>query len=74
MVLKEVRIRPKTGEHDYQVKFRRCQKFLEKGYKAWGWRLAFECASDSCGSCAERSHELADADAVLAAIEKVTPL
>ena len=24
---------PKTGEHDYQVKLKRCQKFLTKGYK-----------------------------------------
>ena len=33
VVLKEVRIRPKTGEHDYQVKVNRCRTFLEKSYK-----------------------------------------
>lgn len=33
VVLKEVRMRPKTGEHDYQVKARNAKRFLEKGYK-----------------------------------------
>lgn len=33
VVLKEVRIRPKTGEHDYQVKVKHARRFLEKGYK-----------------------------------------
>ena len=33
VVLKEVRIRPKTGEHDYQVKLKHAKRFLEKGYK-----------------------------------------
>lgn len=29
--LKEVRIRPKIGDHDLQVKLRQVEKFLEKG-------------------------------------------
>jgi translation initiation factor IF-3 len=33
VVLKEVRIRPKTGEHDYQVKIKHARRFLKKGYK-----------------------------------------
>jgi translation initiation factor IF-3 len=33
VVLKEVRIRPKTGEHDYQVKIKHARRFLTKGYK-----------------------------------------
>ena len=31
--LKEVRLRPATDEHDYQVKLRRARRFLEKGDK-----------------------------------------
>jgi len=33
VVLKEVRIRPKTGEHDYQVKLKKARSFLLKGFK-----------------------------------------
>ncbi|RMG11062.1 MAG: translation initiation factor IF-3 [Planctomycetota bacterium] len=33
VVLKEVRLRPKTGEHDYQVKIKHARRFLLKGYK-----------------------------------------
>jgi translation initiation factor IF-3 len=33
VVTKEVRIRPKTGEHDFQVKLRQAKGFLQKGYK-----------------------------------------
>ncbi len=33
VVTKEVRIRPKTGEHDYMVKVKQAQRFLEKGFK-----------------------------------------
>ncbi len=32
--IKEIKLRPKIGEHDYQTKFRNLQKFLEKGNKA----------------------------------------
>ena len=32
-VLKEVRLRPKTGEHDQQVKIKRAREFLSKGDK-----------------------------------------
>jgi len=46
----------------------------KKAYKGWGWRAAYECAAESCGSCAERTRALADADSVLQAIERVTPL
>lgn len=31
--VKEIKLRPKTGEHDYQVKLNRILKFLEKGHK-----------------------------------------
>jgi translation initiation factor IF-3 len=31
--LKEVRLRPKTGDHDYEVKLRRAKDFLGKGDK-----------------------------------------
>jgi translation initiation factor IF-3 len=31
--LKQVRMRPKTGEHDYQVKLKHAKRFLEKGCK-----------------------------------------
>lgn len=31
--LKEVKLRPKTGEHDYQVKLKHAMKFIEKGAK-----------------------------------------
>jgi translation initiation factor IF-3 len=31
--LKEVRLRPKTEEHDYEVKLRHAKEFLEKGDK-----------------------------------------
>jgi len=34
MLVKEVKFRPKTGEHDYQHKLRRVQSFLEDGNKA----------------------------------------
>ena len=30
---KEVKLRPKTEEHDFQVKLRRARKFLEEGHK-----------------------------------------
>jgi translation initiation factor IF-3 len=33
VVTKEVRIRPKTGEHDFQVKLKRARTFLQKDYK-----------------------------------------
>ena len=33
VVLKEVRLRPKTGEHDYQVKLKHARRFLTRGYK-----------------------------------------
>jgi translation initiation factor IF-3 len=33
VVTKEVRIRPKTGEHDFQVKLKRAREFLNKGHK-----------------------------------------
>jgi translation initiation factor IF-3 len=33
VVTKEVRIRPKTGEHDFQVKLRQAKGFLTKGFK-----------------------------------------
>ena len=33
VVTKEVRMRPKTGEHDFQVKLKQAKRFLEKGYK-----------------------------------------
>ena len=32
-VLKEVRLRPKTGEHDQEVKVKRAREFLSKGDK-----------------------------------------
>jgi len=31
--IKEVKLRPKTEEHDYQVKLKRARKFLEEGNK-----------------------------------------
>ncbi len=31
--LKEVKLRPKTGEHDFEVKLKRLKKFLERGDK-----------------------------------------
>jgi translation initiation factor IF-3 len=31
--LKEVKVRPKTEEHDLQIKIRNIRRFLEKGYK-----------------------------------------
>ncbi len=31
--MKEIKLRPKTGEHDFQTKYRRIIKFLEKGHK-----------------------------------------
>ncbi len=31
--VKEVRLRPKTGEHDFQVRVRQARKFLESGAK-----------------------------------------
>lgn len=31
--VKEIKIRPNTEEHDYQVKLRKIREFLEKGYK-----------------------------------------
>ena len=33
VVLKEVRIRPKTGEHDFLVKLKRAREFLKKDHK-----------------------------------------
>ncbi len=30
---KEVKLRPKTGEHDFQVKVDRARRFLDKGHK-----------------------------------------
>ena len=30
---KELRLRPKTDEHDYQVKLKRARKFIDKGFK-----------------------------------------
>ena len=33
VVTKEVRLRPKTGEHDYQVKLKHAMRFLKKGAK-----------------------------------------
>jgi translation initiation factor IF-3 len=33
VVTKEVRIRPKTGEHDFMVKLKRARQFLAKDYK-----------------------------------------
>ena len=33
VITKEVRLRPKTGEHDYQVKIKHARRFLSKGYK-----------------------------------------
>lgn len=33
VVTKEVRLRPKTGEHDYMVKVNQAKGFLEKGFK-----------------------------------------
>ncbi len=33
VVTKEVRIRPKTGEHDFMVKLKRARQFLTKDYK-----------------------------------------
>lgn len=32
-VVKEIRVRPKIGEHDYQVKLRHAQEFLKEGNK-----------------------------------------
>jgi len=32
--IKEIKIRPKINEHDYQVKLRHLQRFLQGGYKA----------------------------------------
>ena len=34
IMVKEVRMRPKTEEHDYQVKSRQIRRFLEEGNKA----------------------------------------
>lgn len=31
--LKEIKIRPRIFEHDYEIKLRNARKFLEKGYK-----------------------------------------
>jgi translation initiation factor IF-3 len=31
--IKEVKVRPKTEEHDLQIKIRRIREFLEKGHK-----------------------------------------
>jgi len=31
--MKEIKLRPKTGEHDFQTKLKRILKFLEKGHK-----------------------------------------
>jgi len=31
--LKEIKMRPKTGEHDYQFKLKKIRQFLEKGMK-----------------------------------------
>ena len=33
VTIKEVKLRPKTGEHDYQVKLKNARKFIEKGNK-----------------------------------------
>lgn len=33
VTLKEIKLRPKTGEHDFQVKLRRITSFLKKGHK-----------------------------------------
>ena len=33
IVIKELRIRPKTGEHDIEVKLRKAREFLEEGNK-----------------------------------------
>ncbi|RMF89222.1 MAG: translation initiation factor IF-3 [Planctomycetota bacterium] len=33
MKVKEVRVRPRTGEHDLQVKINRARQFLEQGHK-----------------------------------------
>ena len=33
VVTKEVRLRPKTGEHDFMVKLKRARQFLTKDYK-----------------------------------------
>ena len=33
VITKEVRIRPKTGEHDLMVKLKHAREFLEKDYK-----------------------------------------
>lgn len=32
-VIKELKLTPRIGEHDFQVRFRRAQEFLGKGYK-----------------------------------------
>jgi translation initiation factor IF-3 len=33
VTVKEIKVRPKTGEHDIQVKLRHILEFLEKGFK-----------------------------------------
>ncbi len=33
IVVKEISIRPRTDEHDYQVKMKKVREFLDKGYK-----------------------------------------
>ena len=60
VVLKEIRLRPKTGEHDYQVKLKQARGFLEHGCKVQvnvlfrgRERMHADIAQDHCTRMAE---------------------
>ena len=60
VVIKEIRLRPKTGEHDFQVKLRQARSFLEHGCKVQvnvlfrgRERMHSDIAQDHCTRIAE---------------------
>jgi len=65
VITKEVRMRPKTGEHDFQVKLKHARRFLEKGYKVQvnvlfrgRERAHTEIATQHCQRIAEELNEI----------------
>lgn len=60
VVLKEIRLRPKTGEHDFQVKLKQARGFLDHGCKVQvnvlfrgRERMHADIAQDHCNRMAE---------------------
>jgi translation initiation factor IF-3 len=65
VITKEVRLRPKTGEHDFQVKLRHAERFLKKGCKVQvnilfrgRERMHADIAKGHCDRMAEELKEL----------------